>query len=72
MQTRLLAIFAALFATVALIAGCSSKSQDSSKALPDAATLLSSVPFPWSLLAIVGRVVRHRQDTREALREPCV
>jgi lipoprotein LprG len=40
MQTRLLAIFAALFATVALIAGCSSKSQDSSKALPDAATLL--------------------------------
>jgi len=40
MQTRLLAIFAALFATIALIAGCSSKSQDSSKALPDAATLL--------------------------------
>jgi lipoprotein LprG len=40
MQTRLLAIFAALFATIALIAGCSSKSQDSSKELPDAATLL--------------------------------
>jgi lipoprotein LprG len=40
MQTRLLAIFAALLATVALIAGCSSKSQDSSKELPDAATLL--------------------------------
>jgi lipoprotein LprG len=40
MQTRLLAIFAALFATIALIAGCSSKSEDSSKALPDAATLL--------------------------------
>ncbi|AGB23173.1 Protein of unknown function (DUF1396) [Mycobacterium sp. JS623] len=40
MQTRLLAIFAALFATIALIAGCSSKSQDSSKPLPDAATLL--------------------------------
>jgi len=40
MQTRLLAIFAVLFATVALIAGCSSKSQDSSKELPDAATLL--------------------------------
>jgi lipoprotein LprG len=40
MQTRLLAIFAALVATTALIAGCSSKSQDSSKALPDAATLL--------------------------------
>jgi lipoprotein LprG len=40
MQTRLLAIFAAFFATVALIAGCSSKSQDSSKELPDAATLL--------------------------------
>jgi lipoprotein LprG len=40
MQTRLLAIFAALFATIALIAGCSSKSQDSSKGLPDAATLL--------------------------------
>ena len=40
MQTRLLAIFAALVAAVALIAGCSSKSQDSSKPLPDAATLL--------------------------------
>jgi lipoprotein LprG len=40
MQTRLLAIFAALFAAIALIAGCSSKSQDSSKALPDPATLL--------------------------------
>ena len=40
MQTRLLAIFAALLATIALIAGCSSKSQDSSKELPDAATLL--------------------------------
>ncbi|MDT7793549.1 MAG: lipoprotein LprG [Mycobacterium sp.] len=40
MQTRLLAIFAALVATTALIAGCSSKSQDSSKPLPDAATLL--------------------------------
>jgi lipoprotein LprG len=40
MQTRLLAIFAALVATIALIAGCSSKSQDSTKALPDAATLL--------------------------------
>jgi len=40
MQTRLLAIFAALFASIALIAGCSSKSADSSKALPDPATLL--------------------------------
>jgi lipoprotein LprG len=40
MQTRLLAIFAALVAAVALIAGCSSKSQESSKPLPDAATLL--------------------------------
>jgi len=40
MQTRLLAILAALVATIALIAGCSSKSQDSSKPLPDAATLL--------------------------------
>ena len=40
MQTRLLAIFAALFAAIALIAGCSSKSGDSSKELPDAATLL--------------------------------
>jgi lipoprotein LprG len=39
MQTRLLAILAALVATTALIAGCS-KSQDSSKPLPDAATLL--------------------------------
>ena len=40
MQTRLLAIFAAFFAAIALIAGCSSKSQDSSKPLPDAASLL--------------------------------
>ncbi len=40
MQTRLLAIFAALFAAVALIAGCSSKSQEASKPLPDAASLL--------------------------------
>jgi lipoprotein LprG len=39
MQTRLLAILAALVAAVALFAGCS-KSEDSSKALPDAATLL--------------------------------
>jgi lipoprotein LprG len=40
MQTRLLAIFAALVAATALIVGCSSKSQDSSKELPDAATLI--------------------------------
>ena len=40
MQTRLLAIFAALFAAIALFAGCSSKSGDSGKELPDAATLL--------------------------------
>ena len=40
MQTRLLAIFAVLFTAIALVAGCSSKSQDPSKALPDAATLL--------------------------------
>jgi lipoprotein LprG len=40
MQTRLLAIFAALFAAIALIAGCSSKSQDASKPIPDAASLL--------------------------------
>ena len=40
MQTRLLAIFAALFAAVALVAGCSGSSQDSGKELPDAATLL--------------------------------
>ena len=40
MQTRLLAIFAALAATIALIAGCSSKSQSSTPALPDAASLL--------------------------------
>jgi lipoprotein LprG len=39
MQTRLLAIFAALVAAVTLIAGCSSSSQDSSS-LPDATTLL--------------------------------
>ena len=40
MQTRLLAIFAALAATIALIAGCSSNSQSSAPALPDAASLL--------------------------------
>ena len=40
MQTRLLAIFAALFTAVALFSGCSSKSEDSGKDLPDAATLL--------------------------------
>jgi lipoprotein LprG len=39
MQTRLLAIFAALFAAIALLVGCS-KSDNSSKDLPDAATLL--------------------------------
>ena len=39
MHSRLIAIFAALFAAVALVAGCS-KSDDSSKELPDAATLL--------------------------------
>jgi len=40
MQTRLLAIFAALAAAIALFAGCSSKSEGASKELPDAATLL--------------------------------
>ena len=41
MQTRLLAIFAALFAVVALVAGCSgSSSEDSAKELPDPTTLL--------------------------------
>lgn len=40
MQTRPLAIFAAFVAATALIAGCSSKSQDPGKPLPDAATLL--------------------------------
>jgi lipoprotein LprG len=40
MQTRLLAIFAALFTAIALIAGCSSKSEESSKPPPDAASLL--------------------------------
>jgi lipoprotein LprG len=39
MPSRLTAIFAALIAAVALIAGCS-KSDDSAKELPDAATLL--------------------------------
>jgi lipoprotein LprG len=39
MQTRLLAIFAALFAAIALLVGCS-KSDNSTKDLPDAATLL--------------------------------
>jgi lipoprotein LprG len=40
MPKRLLAIFAALFAAIVLIAGCSKSSEDSSKELPDAATLL--------------------------------
>ncbi|MGD9621882.1 MAG: LppX_LprAFG lipoprotein [Mycolicibacterium sp.] len=40
MQTRLLAIFAALVAVVALVAGCSGSSKDSSTNLPDANTLL--------------------------------
>jgi lipoprotein LprG len=39
MQTRLLAIFAVLLTSLSLVVGCSSK-QDSSSALPDAATLL--------------------------------
>ena len=43
MQTRLLAIFAALFAVVALVAGCSGSSSDESATteLPDPATLLT-------------------------------
>ncbi|MCT7659761.1 LppX_LprAFG lipoprotein [Mycobacterium deserti] len=40
MQTRLVAIFAALIAVIALVAGCSKSSEDSGKELPDAATLL--------------------------------
>jgi lipoprotein LprG len=40
MQTRLVATFAALFAVITLIAGCSESSEDSGKELPDAATLL--------------------------------
>jgi lipoprotein LprG len=40
MQTRLVAIFAALFAAIALIAGCSKSSEDTGKELPDPATLL--------------------------------
>ncbi len=40
MPSRLIAIFAALFAAIALVAGCSSSSENSSKDLPDAATLL--------------------------------
>lgn len=40
MHSRPIAIFAALLAAVALIAGCSKSSDDSSKDLPDAATLL--------------------------------
>jgi lipoprotein LprG len=42
MQTRLLAILAALVAAIALVAGCSSKSQGSSSSLPDAAGLLKA------------------------------
>ncbi len=40
MQTRRLAIFAALIAAVALLAGCSGSSEDSAKNLPDGTTLL--------------------------------
>ncbi len=40
MPTRLLTILAALVAAVALFAGCSSKSEESTKELPDGATLL--------------------------------
>ena len=40
MQTRLMAILAALFAVAALVAGCSGSSDDSATELPDAATLL--------------------------------
>jgi lipoprotein LprG len=40
MPKRLLAIVAVLFTAIALIAGCSKSSEDSSKELPDAATLL--------------------------------
>ena len=40
MPSRLIAILAALFAAVLLVAGCSSSSDSSSKDLPDAATLL--------------------------------
>jgi lipoprotein LprG len=40
MPTRLLAIFAALFAATALVAGCSLGADQSEKELPDAATLL--------------------------------
>ena len=40
MQTRLMAILAALVTVIALVAGCSGSSEDSGKDLPDAAPLL--------------------------------
>jgi lipoprotein LprG len=40
MQTRLPALFTTLIAVVALVAGCSGPSQDSSQPLPDASALL--------------------------------
>jgi lipoprotein LprG len=40
MPKRLLAIFAAVFAAIVLVAGCSKSSEESSKELPAAATLL--------------------------------
>ena len=40
MQTRLMAILAALVTVIALVAGCSSSSEDSGKDLPDPAPLL--------------------------------
>jgi lipoprotein LprG len=40
MQTRLVAILAALVTATALLAGCSKSSEDSGKDLPDASTLL--------------------------------
>jgi lipoprotein LprG len=63
MQTRLLAIFAALVAAIALVAGCSSKSQGSSNPLPDAASLLKeasettkSQPSVHLKLAVQGEI----------------
>lgn len=40
MPTRLLTVFAALVAAIALLASCSSKSEEPAKALPDGPTLL--------------------------------
>ena len=68
MPTRLLAIFAALFTSVALLAGCSS-SEDNSH-LPDAATLLKqsaeTTKSQTSVHLVLTTARRHRRHFRSS------